>query len=450
MGRDETTPRATRWWIGRPVTAKVPAERLAAPSSGDMGAGQSLQVSAAPVRVLVVHPRDLAEPTGGGIQTFLRDFVAHSPEDFEISVAGVTEDAVARPVGRWNMVEIGSRRARFLPVARSGSLLRQAFGFARTVGALRTMRREMRRSGTILQLHRPYRPFLLDGHRGPRVQIIHLDLEAWPGPSGWRRLTWLYREFGDGLEHFDRVFVANEAGALKLAGDNPRIADRVAFLSGWYDERVFRAHPESDRPSLRAGLSSALGLPTGAAEESWVLFVGRLDPIKDPKLAIDSFADLVQTSGRPARLIVSGDGEERQALAIRATERGVSERVHVLGDQPRVVVAELMAAADVLLVTSHTEGGGPRVVLEALGSGLPVVSTVVGEVRRSVTSGSNGWLAEDRTAVSLADGLRWALAQPRAQIAMAATEAARPFIASAVLQPLYECYRDLAAAQRPW
>lgn len=397
-----------------------------------------------PVRVLVVHPRDLAEPTGGGIQTFLRDFVANSPEDFEISVAGVTTDSKARPVGRWMNVKIGSRVARFLPVARSGSLARQPFSLANTLRALRMVRREMLRPRTVLQVHRPYRPFLLDRHRGPRVQIIHLDLDAWPGPAGWRRLTWLYREFTDRLERFDRVFVANEAGAQKLAADNPQIAGRVEFLSGWYDDQSFTQLTDAERAGSREHLVERLRLPPEAVTESWVLFVGRLDLIKDPTLAVDSFATLVN-SGRAARLIVCGDGDQRAALTARAGERGVASRTHLIGDQPRAVVAELMAAADVLLVTSHAEGGGPRVVLEALGSGLPVVSTLVGEVRRSVTSRSNGWLSEQRTPKSLADGLRWVLDQPREEIARAARQSAEPFVASVVLRRLYESYRELAA-----
>ncbi|MGI8928780.1 MAG: glycosyltransferase family 4 protein, partial [Candidatus Limnocylindrales bacterium] len=394
--------------------------------------------------MLIVHPRDLAEPTGGGIQTFLRDFVTHSPLDFEISVAGFTADPRARPVGTWSTVEIGQRRARFLPVARSGSLARQPLGLARTLGALRTLRHEMRQPGTILQLHRPYRAFLLAGHRGPRVQIIHLDLDAWPGPSGWHRLSWLYRDFADGLEQFDRVFVANEAGAEKLRLENPSAAPRIEYLSGWYDDGVFNPRAHSSRDGIRDALCATFGLPAPKVSEKWVLFVGRLDQIKAPELMVDSFAELARTAGQPVRLIVCGDGPMLPAVLRRAGERDVADRTHVIGDQPRDVVAQLMAAADVLIVTSEAEGGGPRVVLEALGSGLPVVSTIVGEVRRSVTSGSNGWLAEARTADALAAGLRWALEQPREPIATTAANAARSFIASAVLQPLYDRYRELA------
>jgi len=305
------------------------------------------------------------------------------------------------------------------------------------------LRSELKRPGSILQLHRPYRHFLFNSHSGPRVQIIHLDLDAWPGPSGWQRLNWMYRDFDEDLDRFDRVFVANEAGALRLRREHPEVAERVVFLSGWYDSELFTPPAAGERPSVRAELSGRLGLPGEAEADRWVLFVGRLHPIKDPDLAVNAFAGLAGER-RDVRMIVCGDGEHAERMLAVARASGAADRIHFIGEQPRSSVAELMRAADVLLVSSIAEGGGPRVVLEALGSGLPVVSTVVGEVRRSVTTHVNGWLSEDRTPESLADGLRWALSQPRDEMSDASATAAQPFVASTVLQPLYDTYRELA------
>src|SRR3954454_22102604 len=78
------------------------------------------------IRVLVVHPRDPAAPTIGGIQTFLGDFIKYAPDDFEIYFAGVTRDAKERPVGKWLPLEVSGRRIRFLPIGTSdgsGSVL---------------------------------------------------------------------------------------------------------------------------------------------------------------------------------------------------------------------------------------------------------------------------------------------------------------------------------------
>lgn len=280
------------------------------------------------------------------------------------------------------------------------------------------------------------------------MQIIHLDLTAWPGPSGWRRMSWIYREFASGLDRIDRVFIANEAGAAALARANPSASERIEFLPGWYDDQLFRPLPGPARGDARRRIAGRLGLPEFLPDDRLVLFVGRLDPIKDPELAVDAFAELMSDAPAPARLIVCGDGELRRAVEARAAARGVAGRTHLVGDMPREGVAELMAAADVLLVTSIAEGGGPRVVLEALGSGLPVVSTIVGEVKRAVTSGRTGWLVEDRDPRTLAAALGWALSQPRDEVAAAAVEAAAPFVASAVLSRLYAVYRALASTTR--
>lgn len=76
-----------------------------------------------------------------------------------------------------------------------------------------------------------------------------------------------------------------------------------------------------------------------------------------------------------------------------------------------------MRAADVMLLPSRFEGM-PISVLEALGSSLPVVATVVGEVLRLVEHGFGGWVAGERTPEALAEGLEWALSQPRPAVAV--------------------------------
>jgi glycosyltransferase involved in cell wall biosynthesis len=105
-----------------------------------------------------------------------------------------------------------------------------------------------------------------------------------------------------------------------------------------------------------------------------------------------------------------------------------------------------MQASDALLLTARAEGGGPRVVLEALACGLPVVSTKVVEVRRSVASGVNGWLVDDATPEALAEGLTWVLGQPYDDLARAAAAAVEPFTAERMLEGLFAAYRTLASS----
>jgi glycosyltransferase involved in cell wall biosynthesis len=398
------------------------------------------------VRVLIVHPRDPAAPTIGGIQTFLRDFIRHSPPDFAISFVGTTRDPVARPVGRWLTLDINGRSVRFLAVAESSGFSRSPASLFRSLKGLARLWQALRVRDRILQVHRPYRQFVLARHRGPTVQFIHLDIRDWPGPAGWPKLRALYREFSDAtLERMDRVFIVNEPGALMLREEHPAIAERVEFLPVWYDADVFHPATDSERDGLRNELGQRLGLkPAAVAKQRFVLLAVRLTEIKKPLLAIETLAELARRGTNDVQLVVAGDGELLADARSCAEELGIAERVHFLGDVPREEIAQLMQASDALLLTARSEGGGPRVVVEALACGLPVVSTTVVEVKRTVTTGVNGWLVDEPTPQALADGLQWALEQPRDQLAAPTVAAAAPFTAERILAGLYETYRTVA------
>jgi glycosyltransferase involved in cell wall biosynthesis len=144
-------------------------------------------------------------------------------------------------------------------------------------------------------------------------------------------------------------------------------------------------------------------------------------------------------------MVVAGAGDLRAALLEHARRQEVAAFVHFIGDVPRDRLAQIMRVADVLLLTSRAEGGGPRVVVEALASGTPAVATPVGEVRRTVAHRRNGWLVEERTATAVADGLEWVLQQPPAALREPALAAARPYTAAEVLARVYDAYRQITA-----
>ncbi|HEY2011506.1 MAG TPA: glycosyltransferase [Rhizomicrobium sp.] len=99
-----------------------------------------------------------------------------------------------------------------------------------------------------------------------------------------------------------------------------------------------------------------------------ILWIGRLEPQKDPELALQVIAAM---SG-PVHLTMLGDGALRGSLAQRIAAMGLGEKVALAGHVPRI--ESHLAEADVLLITSRYEGG-PAVAVEALAAGVPVVST---------------------------------------------------------------------------
>src|SRR5258706_6139902 len=98
-----------------------------------------------------------------------------------------------------------------------------------------------------------------------------------------------------------------------------------------------------------------------------ILWIGRLEPQKDPQLALKTIQALDE-----AHLTMLGDGALRQELQRQVDATGLKRRVRLTGYVPET--ESYLAAADALLITSRYEGG-PAVAVEALALGVPVVST---------------------------------------------------------------------------
>jgi glycosyltransferase involved in cell wall biosynthesis len=87
--------------------------------------------------------------------------------------------------------------------------------------------------------------------------------------------------------------------------------------------------------------------------------------------------------------LVVGDGPRRQDLEALADELKITHCVHFTGT--RADVPELLSLLDVFLLTSHNEAS-PVSVLEAMSSGIPVVTTNVGSLSEIVIDGDVGYL----------------------------------------------------------
>lgn len=121
-----------------------------------------------------------------------------------------------------------------------------------------------------------------------------------------------------------------------------------------------------------------------------LLFVGSLSPEKRLDRLLNVVAQ-VHAQGEQAYLWIVGDGALRRELEALVKGLGLEPWVRFAGIQPDV--ANYMAAADLLLLTSDTEGL-PGVILEAGMVGIPAVATRVGGVHESMLDGETGLLIE--------------------------------------------------------
>jgi glycosyltransferase involved in cell wall biosynthesis len=140
------------------------------------------------------------------------------------------------------------------------------------------------------------------------------------------------------------------------------------------------------------------GIPTDA----FVLAcVANLRPIKNHRLLIDAVSRVI-TRRPDALLVLAGDGPLRGQVLAEIDRRGLRDRVRFLGHVPQA--NRLVAAADILLVSSHSEGM-PVVVMEAIAAGVPVVSTAVGGIPELIHNNRNGILTRPGSPEALAEGI---------------------------------------------
>ena len=119
-----------------------------------------------------------------------------------------------------------------------------------------------------------------------------------------------------------------------------------------------------------------------------------------------------------ARLEICGNGEV-EALRAKVSELGLATSVSVAGWTPHDEMLRKMEEADVFVLPSYAEGL-PMVVLEAMGSALPVVSTRVGGIPEAVEDGKTGILVEPGDVECLAAAMRALAEDPELRARMGA------------------------------
>lgn len=226
-----------------------------------------------------------------------------------------------------------------------------------------------------------------------RVHAEHGWIVADPDGSN-PRFRLLRRVFRPFVSHF--VAVSRQLQDY-LTGPIGVPAQRVSLLANGVDTDTFRPRAESEaRPE---------GWPFGG--DDWVLgTVGRLDPVKNQQLLLDSMARLREQSsalGRRLRLVIVGEGNERAVLEARIEALGLQEAVWLPGS--RSDVAALLRAMDCFVLPSLAEGTSCT-LQEAMASGLPIIATSVGGNPDLLLPDTCGLLVPSGDVASLANAVQ--------------------------------------------
>lgn len=226
--------------------------------------------------------------------------------------------------------------------------------------------------------------------------------------------------------HGSDVYVAERLPPAKIAAR--RAFDRAGFVTACSDDLARRAvslGANPDRietvpygvdttrfrpdPHLRSVRRKELGV---GDRERLCFAAGRLVHKKGFEYLIDAIAEV------PAVILaIAGDGTLDRSLRLQAESKGLGDRVRFLGNQPQGAVGEFFAAADMICAPSIKDDSGnvdglPNVVLEAMASGTPLITTAAGGIGAVIEHERTGLIVPERDSVAIAVAIRQLLAQP--------------------------------------
>lgn len=229
-------------------------------------------------------------------------------------------------------------------------------------------------------------------------QIAELDFMGKPlkGWLRWRAKNLLRKN----LSAAEQIICVSELAKKHLTTNWDVPADKIVVLSNAVD--VHRFKPDLD---LREQTRAALMLTT----HPLVVFVGSFYRWHDIATLLDAFADVLKWNPA-ARLVLVGDGAEREKMTQHAEALKISEAVTFTGYVTHAEVSRYVNAADIAVVPvpamKQDMWLSPMKLFEYMASGKAIVASAMGQIVNVIRDGENGLLvpAGDRTTLAGAIG----------------------------------------------
>lgn len=195
-----------------------------------------------------------------------------------------------------------------------------------------------------------------------------------------------------------------EAEFLKLTGAYRKI-DRIIAPSGFMRDKLVEGGFRSDQVVCMQNFAKDEVLACahdGADGTDWenpyLLFFGRLSREK----GVDVLVEAVSCLPEGWRLVVAGDGPDREALERVAGKSPVSDHIGFVGFKSGDELRRLVSGAAFSAAPARWRENMPYSIVESMAHGTPVVGTRIGGIPELVSEGQTGFLAEPGDASSLA------------------------------------------------
>ena len=216
--------------------------------------------------------------------------------------------------------------------------------------------------------------------------------------------NWFLRFFEESMLHRARKIIAvSHFTKWELTNYYKIPADKIRVIHNGVDVNKFK--PAADKRKIKV----SLGL---GPDDLAIVSVGRLYARKGLFTLIESIPAVVKRFPK-AKFIISGKGQsdEMAKLNAHASRIGVKGNIVFTGYTPDKELPKLYQAADVFAFSTFYEHH-PFAVLEALATGLAVVTTIVGGIPETIQSGKNGLLVKPFHSKQFSDAILQLLDNP--------------------------------------
>lgn len=254
------------------------------------------------------------------------------------------------------------------------------------------------------------------------IRIVYLDKKLGLDLSMVPKLVRVMRQEGPDVVHTHLDVIKYATAAARLSGVKKcvhtvhSLADREAegriqkIINGTYFRKAWSV-PVALTPEVQDSVSDFYGLPPEripviyngidlsrcipkttyeTGETVTILHVGRFDVPKNHAGLLEAFRLLRETHPE-CHLRLVGDGDLRLRMEALAKEKGISDAVEFCGMQSNVY--PYLHDADIFTLPSIYEGN-PMTIIEAMGTGLPIVASRVGGIPDMIHDGESGILVE--------------------------------------------------------
>lgn len=350
-------------------------------------------------------------PTGGHL-TFVRNMISSFSND-SLSLVGISTDKQT-PIGRWTTKTINGKEYNYFSVKRCKVLSSKPIIPMRFIAFMSIYKYRK----AFLKCDYDYIFFQTnDVLFSLSPKELQKSCICLPGVKNsltasrykWaRKLDRLYDYlFFKKVHHLKLILASasnNEILELIERSKGRLSPDRIKQYPTRYDEKIFF-------PKSKEQCRKELNIPESMQS---IITVGRLAEFKGWRLMIDAF-EIFKKRNSNGHLFFIGDGEDENIIKGYITEKGLEDKITLLGRKSPQIVSSYLSASDIFIMGSLYEGWSTALV-EACACGIPCVTTDFSSADEMIKVGQNGYILRNRDEKELSDLIEKALHLDRNEI----------------------------------